>query len=70
MSCWYAVYTHPHKEGVAAQHLARQGFEVYYPRYLKQRSHAGRVDQVAAPLFVRYVFVAFDAFTAGWRAIR
>jgi transcriptional antiterminator RfaH len=68
--CWYAVQTHPHCESKAMQHLIRQGFEVYLPRYLKRRRHARRVDTVAAPLFPRYLFVAVDQLTQRWRAIR
>lgn len=70
MKRWYAVYTQPRNESLAAEHLERQGFEVYCPRYRKRRSHAGRVDFVASPLFPRYVFVGFDPATGRWQAIR
>lgn len=70
MKNWYAVYTQPRKEAVAQEHLERQGFEVFLPRYLKRRSHARRVDTVPAPLFPRYIFVAFDAEVSGWHVIR
>lgn len=70
MKSWYASYTQPHNEAVAARHLAQQGFDVFCPRYLKRRSHARRVDMVPAPLFPRYVFVAFDVTTPEWRTVR
>lgn len=70
MKRWYAVYTQPRNEGVAQEHLVRQGFEVFLPRYLKRRSHARRIDTVPAPLFPRYIFIAFDAEDSGWRVIR
>jgi transcriptional antiterminator RfaH len=70
MNRWYAAYTQPRNEVLAIEHLARQGFDVYCPRYQKRRSHAGRIDLVASPLFPRYVFVAFDPQTARWQAIR
>src|SRR5262249_21000931 len=70
MSNWYAVYTQPQSEQLASEHLARQGFEVFFPRYLKRRSHARHVEKVPAPLFPRYLFVSFDAEVAGWRVIR
>ena len=69
MKNWYAVYTQPHNEERAHEHLVRQGFEVFLPRYLKRRSHARRVTVVPAPLFPRYLFVSFNAFEQRWRAI-
>lgn len=70
MNQWFAVYAQPQKEGLASEHLARQGFEVFYPRYLKRRSHARRVDMVPAPLFPRYLFVRFDPLNTQWQVIR
>lgn len=70
MKSWYAVYTQPHRESVAREHLERQGFEVFAPLYIKRRRHARRVEDVPAPLFPRYIFAAFDAADAGWRVIR
>jgi len=70
MKQWYAVYTQPRGEAIAAENLARQEFDVFSPRYLKRRSHARKVQTVPAPLFPRYIFVAFNADEAGWRVIR
>jgi transcriptional antiterminator RfaH len=67
---WYVAQTHVHAESKATFHLGRQGFEVYLPRYLKQRRHARRIDTVAAPLFPRYLFVAVDMATQRWLSIR
>jgi transcriptional antiterminator RfaH len=67
---WYVAQTHVHAESKATLHLGRQGFEVYLPRYLKQRRHARRVDTVAAPLFPRYLFVSVDMATQRWHSIR
>lgn len=67
---WFVVQTQPNSEHRAAAHLNRQGFKVYCPRCLKRRSHAGKVDMVAAPLFPRYLFVAIDLVTQQWRSIR
>ena len=66
---WYVVQTHVHAESKAASHLARQGYSIYLPRYLKRRRHARRVEMVAAPLFPRYLFVAIDRMTQRWRSI-
>jgi transcriptional antiterminator RfaH len=67
---WYVVQTQPHAEGKAARHLNRQDFVTYLPRYLKKRRHARRVDEVAAPLFPRYLFVSMDVATQRWLSIR
>lgn len=67
---WYAVQTQPRAELKAAEHLARQGFPSYLPRYLKRRRHARRVDTVIAPLFPRYLFVMIDMATQRWRSIQ
>lgn len=69
MTSWYAVYTQPRSEARAFHHLRQQGFDVYFPRYLKLRRHARRIERVAAPLFPRYLFVALDIERARWRAI-
>lgn len=67
---WHVVQTHVNAEGKAAANLARQGFSIYLPRYLKRRSHARKVDTVARPLFPRYLFVAIDLAAQRWRAIQ
>lgn len=66
---WFVAQTHAHAERKAAEHLARQGYLTYLPRYRKRRRHARRVDEVAAPLFPRYLFIAADAAAQSWRAI-
>ena len=67
---WYVVQTHVHSEVKAASHLTRQGFSTYLPRYLKRRRHARKIETVTAPLFPRYLFVAIDRATQGWRSIQ
>lgn len=67
---WYVVQTHAHAEAKAAWHLARQGYLTYLPRYRKRRRHARRVEEVAAPLFPRYLFIAANAAAERWRAIQ
>jgi transcriptional antiterminator RfaH len=70
MKSWFVAYTQPRNEVLASEHLERQGFEVYFPRYRKSRSHARRTDIVSSPLFPRYIFVGFDVMSAAWRSIR
>lgn len=66
---WFVAHTHPHAENKATTHLNRQGFEIYFPRYLKRRRHARRIEIVVAPLFPRYLFVAIDLNIQRWRSI-
>jgi transcriptional antiterminator RfaH len=69
MRRWFVAHTHPRAEAKASHHLARQGFDIYVPRYLKRRRHARKIETVAAPLFPRYVFVAVDMAAQRWRSI-
>ncbi len=66
---WYAAYTQPRMELWARTNLWDRGFEVYLPRYQRTRRHARKVDQIACPLFPRYIFVRADAETQSLRAI-
>ena len=52
---WYVAQTHVNAEAKAADDLARQGFSVYLPRYLKRRSHAEKVDRVVRARFFRVI---------------
>jgi len=70
MERWYVAETHPQSESRALDHLRRQGYAAYLPRYLKRRRHARRVDTVRAPLFPGYLFVCMDVARTQWRAIR
>jgi transcriptional antiterminator RfaH len=66
---WYVVQSQLNSENRAVVNLERQGFDTYLPRYLKRRRHARRVDEVAAPLFPRYLFVGIDLNVQRWRSI-
>ena len=67
---WYVVQTQANGEAKAAENLRRQGYEIYWPRFLKRRRHARKLDVVAKPLFPRYMFVAIDIATQRWRSIQ
>lgn len=69
MKRWYVVESLPRAEERAALNLERQGIRTYLPRYLKRRSHARRVEQVPAPLFPGYLFVALDVAAEPWRRV-
>jgi transcriptional antiterminator RfaH len=66
---WYAVYTRPHNEARALEHLLRQGYSAYLPRYRTQISHARRHQTVLRPLFPRYLFAGIDRVSMPWRPI-
>lgn len=53
---WYAVYTQPHDETKALDHLLRQGYPAYLPRYRMRVGHARRRQTVLRPLFSSYLF--------------
>lgn len=56
----FVVQTKANSESYACQHLKRDNFSVYFPRVVRRRAHAGRVDYVVRPLFSRYIFVRDD----------
>jgi len=66
---WYAVYTRPHDETRALEHLLRQGYSAYLPRYRTRISHARRQQTVLRPLFPRYLFAGIDLASMRWRPI-
>jgi transcriptional antiterminator RfaH len=70
MITWYAAYTQPNREATAVEHLSRQGYSVYLPRYRRAVRHARRRALVLRPLFPRYLFVGLDRLTQRWRPIR
>lgn len=69
MTAWYVVYTRAQAEAQALDHLRRQGYTAYLPRYQKRRRHARRWELVRRPLFPRYLFVALDLLATRWRPI-
>lgn len=69
MTAWYVVYTHAQAEAKALEHLRRQGYQAYLPRYHKWRRHARRREFVRRPLFPRYLFVALDLLQSRWRPV-
>ena len=69
MTQWFVVHAQRNREGHAARHLQRQGYETYLPRYTKKRRHARRTETVAAPLFPGYLFVRIDLSCGRWRPV-
>lgn len=57
------------KESYAAEHLTRQGFQTFCPRFYRTPSCARRKVAVLAPLFPGYIFVKFDIKIDRWLAV-
>ena len=66
---WYVAQVLSQKEGYAAEHLARQGFQTFFPRFSRAPSRAGKRGAVLAPLFPGYIFVKFDIKADRWLAV-
>ena len=69
MTRWCVVYTQPRGETKALEHLSRQGYCAYLPRYRTLVSHARRRRVVLRPLFPRYLFAGVDHPSMRWRPI-
>ncbi|HWI29109.1 MAG TPA: transcriptional activator RfaH [Stellaceae bacterium] len=70
MIAWYVAYTQPNGEARAVEHLVRQGYATYLPRYRRIIRHARRQAPMLRPLFPRYLFVGIDREAQPWRPIR
>lgn len=66
---WYVARCKTGREVVASVNVAEMGYPTFLPMMLVKRSHAGQVQQVNRPLFPRYLFVRFDAMSAGFGRI-
>jgi len=62
MRKWYVVNTRSKEENLATSELLAQGFVVFCPKYLVQRTNkkTGMNDQTIHPLFPSYIFVRLD----------
>jgi len=69
LSRWYVAQTQPRKELFAIEHLTRQGYVTFFPRFRFSQTRRQRRDTVLKPVFPGYLFVAFDASSPGWTSI-
>jgi len=60
---WYAINSHPHREGSLAKFLEEKGFEVFYP-HLKVKPVNPRSRRIR-PYFPGYLFVRVDLDETG-----
>lgn len=66
---WFVAQLRPQGLKRATDHLHRQKFETFAPRFVSKIKRAGVVRQVQSPLFPGYIFVSFDHASEGWAAI-
>lgn len=57
---WYAFYTKPRHEFVAAQQIEEAGIEYYLPTVVKIRQWSDRKKRVTQPLISGYIFIHAD----------
>ena len=60
---WAAAATHPHREALASENLARQGFKSYCPVIMRRVRHARRTYDSVKPFFPGYLFIQLE----NWR---
>lgn len=61
---WIVARTKPNQEALASEHLTRQGYRPYCPRYQHKRPNK---KTLIRPLFPRYIFVEIQDV---WYSIR
>lgn len=66
---WYVVQTQTHREHLAAEHLARQGFSVFFPRQRRTIRHARKLSERLVAYFPGYLFVSLDTGADRWRSV-
>ncbi|MDB5453918.1 MAG: transcription antiterminator NusG [Caulobacteraceae bacterium] len=66
---WYVVQTQTHREHLAAEHLARQGYGVFFPRQRRMARHARRLTERLVGYFPGYLFVSLDLRADRWRSV-
>ena len=69
-TAWYVVHTKPRQETRALENLQNQGFDCFLPMMQVQKLRNQRVQNVAEPMFSRYLFIQLDDTTQNWGPIR
>lgn len=67
---WFAAQAKPNSWKIAARNLCVQGFDVFMPMEKYTLRKGSRLVASMRPYFAGYFFVAVDAASAPWRAIR
>jgi transcriptional antiterminator RfaH len=66
---WYLVQCRARQTERALEHLQRQGFDCYQPRYERERIRGGRKELASASLFPGYLFIRLDRIHDNWLPI-
>jgi len=66
---WFLAQVRPNCHKMAERNLRRQDFQTFLPVHEETKRRAGRFIATLRPLFMGYMFVAFDATQGDWRAI-
>lgn len=69
MHAWHVATVQPFMELTAEEHLVRQGFEPFNPRFEVTRVTRGRKVTTEHAYFSGYIFVHFDRALTQWRSI-
>ncbi|RKR06305.1 transcriptional antiterminator RfaH [Kushneria sinocarnis] len=67
---WYAIQCKGGESFRAAEHLTRQGYQLFHPVIDIERRQRGRIRTVREPLFPWYLFIRLDRLSDNWRPIR
>lgn len=67
---WYLVQCRARQDERALEHLQRQSFECYRPRYEVERIRGGRRELASVALFPGYLFILLDRIYDNWLPIR
>ena len=70
MEDWVTVRTHPGSERKATEHLHRQGYETFFPRFREVQVRRGRRVEQVQFLFPTYGFVDVSTGVGSLRSVR
>ena len=66
---WFAVQSQPRREAGAQMQLNNQGYRTFLPRIKATRRHARKIENILAPFFPRYLFIALNMQRDQWRCV-
>lgn len=67
---WYVVHTKVGQEQVASENLARQGYNIYFPKIKLLKRIRGRQQLSFEPMFPRYVFLQPESASISLAPVR